>query len=321
MGDVHQVQAKHIISREISTESSRSLSSPAAICRSRSLVSPQRSEIFEPGGETDSELECIVNDNNDILVESIVGSFTNDDSIVDISDKIADKCLELDIEHSNHIKGLDKSESTDTTYDEVTGFPVFKRKLPTPRQFSVDYFEVDENGFEIINPIFEEDETEANISCVEESNNGYVSTGLTQSIESISENPSYQYGNQTEYCVNGDYRDYGYYTTNETAKESFSLINHTPYKNKSYSLSVSHGNDEIEMDISCDKTKFSRMYSSDSYFRSRNKLGGFLRETDEDGVFSISSQNVNVKSTIVPLAIYNSGSMDQCTVSESPANC
>lgn len=319
LGNVNQIENEFIISRQVSTDSANRSSSSSALCRSRSLASPQRSEIFEPGGETDSEGGEFVNDTIDILVEK-----NNDKSgdVVNGPEVDANHKCELEnetVEGGQHNQSLNKSESTETTYDEVTGFPVYKYKHATPRQYSVDYFEVDENGFEVINPIFEEDETE----IPEESHmpsNGLVTTGLCQSDNSLCENPSYQYGNQTEYCVNGDYREHGYSIENSLGINGRTFMPNSPEDaasckvHLSYSLSMPYDHEQRDTfnsstEMTFDKTKISRMYSSDSYFGRRNKYNNLVHNTDSDGVYTISSSNV--KSSIVPMAIYNSGSIEQ----------
>lgn len=307
--DVYTTQNEYMISREVSIDSSKS---PSAICRSRSLVSPQRSEIFEPGGEGESDTEYVINDQVDILVEN-----SDKNEKAHINEQITfDKDLSgsnvgIEVENGEIVKCVTKSDSTETTYDEVTGFPIYKRRYLAPRQFSVDYFEVDENGFEISNPIFEEDESEQGDNRM----NGFVSTGLNQSDNSLNDNPTYQYGNQTEYCVNGDYRQQCYFNNEESIGHyDAHFRTYSPSaKLKSLSLSLSREHGKLEnysgiCDSNGEKAKFSRMYSSDSYFGKR--LNGLVQDTDSDGVFTISSSNV--KSSIVPLAVYNSSSVDKC---------
>ena len=304
--NVNPAQNQYVISRDVSTESRSS----SAICKSRSLISHQRSEVFEPGGDTDSETECFINDQADIHIE-----ITNDDS--DTDDEVDDpKDLRdtinsmVNVDNLNHVKYRRKSGMEDASFDEITGFPVNKRSAPTSRQFSVDYFEVDENGIEIANPIFEEEEFGDDPLF-----NGCVTTGLNLSDDSLNGNPTYQYGNQSDYTVHGNYRDHCYYNLQDDIEntELCENVKQNSSRSKSISMSLTHKqNDTLQKmhdanELNEDKSKFSRMHSSESYFEKRPN--GLVHDVDSDGVFTISSSHV--KSSIVPLAVYNSSSLDQ----------
>ncbi|KAL4221460.1 hypothetical protein ACF0H5_019718 [Mactra antiquata] len=198
------------------------------------------------------------------------------------------------------------------------------KKLPK-KQFSVDYFEVDDNGIEIINPIFEE-------SCEEldHMENMAVSIGLTQSDSSLSNNPSYNYGNQTGYEMEPGYGNYGYCNP-----YSYNMDNSTPLNGPDLiratlrnsvllsadSLQRANGNNAAAVDSLEDsyhndlmrrqslndeynRNKVSRMLSTDSYFtQAKRPLQAEYSSPPADAVPESTANPVKLH--IVPLAEYH----------------
>ncbi|WAR15161.1 hypothetical protein MAR_005266, partial [Mya arenaria] len=266
-----------------STSLSRNVVSP-----SRSLVSPQRSEIFEPGGEDDEELDNAVlnefQDNEEDTSASIHRSVSSrgDDSI--------SKCNALD---QNGEKG---NEEEVAEGDRKDG------RKRSKRQYSVDYFDGDEfteRTFNNCKGIYEADEQTEESSLIEN-----ATTGLNQSNNSLSENPSYQYGNQTEYCQNGNYRNYSYSPSINYHYLPNIMLDTSPLQSTyNYSLDTKDSFQEFDQARAGPKSPLSRMQSSDSYFETNRR---FLCETKSTPPV-IEETHPVIHSEIVPLSMYKSG--------------
>lgn len=185
----------------------------------RILTSPDREVVFEPGGETASESSLNMEHAHDVNIEhkdindtkyskdtttstdtcNSQAELTNSQVNVNLDENVSKHTLSSEGLKLDNIVGSEDNLSKDRSQCK-------KMKHPY-KQFSVDYFDVDDNGVEIHNPIFEELSKETHRQVF---TNNAVTTGLTQSDNSLSNNPSYCYGNQTEYDNYGGYGQIGY---------------------------------------------------------------------------------------------------------------
>lgn len=242
----------------------------------RSLASPPRDEIFEPGGDSEGEILDGVNNGNGVF------------------------------------------ESNGGCIDEVTDDNFLQGRQKTTRQFSVDYFDSEEyESMEMRNPALHNiPEGGVTQSSLREA----ATTGLNQSTNSLSDNHSYQYGNQTEYCVNGDYRNH-FYDSPLITEIYNTHYNHRLYYDQSpscvpilrrYSLfndEVIVSNQPSEGFDGANKLSLSRMHSSDSYFKGYKQPHTSLNETKSMISPVTEEGQTGIRSEIVPLSVYKSGSV------------
>lgn len=316
------------------------------------LTSPSREIVFEPGGETDFENGVSKQANSQINENT--SQYNNENNpITDLciemayeqTESVSNNINENENDSNNTIDNGDKQEnenenvSVDNPDNRWKSLNASGRKRYLPRkQFSVDYFDVDDNGIEIQNPIFEESNAEELINILSEDQ--AVTTGLTQSDGSISNNPSYCYGNQTEYDLCNGYGQVGYcypYTDMENVIKhpDVDCINY-PLRNTALLSSemLRRENGELIND-SFDDTdsnvysrsdsltdehknpKISRMFSSDSYFSSTFPVERSNSvTTDGDGGGASRSKHTNStlcpkKLRIVPLSEYHRNSLKE----------
>lgn len=305
----------------------------------RVLKSPDRTIVFEPGGDTSS------GSNRDTRQDEL----TNDNSkdLHTESDKPDLKTYEEKTNNNDSLeKVVSKLGESQNSVVNLNISPLKKNKLPLT-QFSVDYFDVDDNGVEIQNPIFEEindRETGRHFS-----ENHAVTTGLNQSDSSLSNNPSYCYGNQTEYDSNGGYGQIGYACPyyikpgNDIYWLDTDLIQNSLRNSELLSAEclrrengallsesfdeayVAESNRRSSLAEECNKTKYSRMFSTDSYFSNPvvNKLSPLERShsASPDDVSETSTANTESTSRtrdlhIVPLEEYHRNSLKEMSDEE-----
>ncbi|XP_053378914.1 uncharacterized protein LOC128548362 isoform X2 [Mercenaria mercenaria] len=316
-------------------------------------TTPERKEVFEPGGDTDSEINInmpvetheketcnyTINENEISNSEDNVKEENNANTNTELinsangyaperhdEDKKEESILTKESEPAKELENMSKTE------DSIPG-----RIDTCPRkQFSVDYFDVDDNGIEIQNPIFEEMDDAEPYGHLSE--NQVVTTGLTQSDSSLSNNPSYSYGNQAEYSYVGGYGQAGYFcpylsNTDNNIKCLDSSFIHNSLRNSAFlsaetlrrengelqnesfddsSLSGNSRKSSLIDDI--DKAKYPRMYSTDSYFAGRlNRTSPFERTCPEDieetGTKSTDITTSTRKPHIIPLHEYHRNSL------------
>lgn len=320
-------------------------------------ITPSRVDGFEPCNEIDgantvneqfNDNDAIMPVENKILAEpcrKFESSLENRSDLVDTDS--SPNCTELDknstktndnpsTNDSNEtpceLENFYSERKTSVTSDTDNTTPITNKKFPK-KQFSVDYFDVDDNGVEIINPIFEE-------SCEELSSlseNMAVTVGLTQSDSSLSNNPSYTYGNQTAYEADPGYGQYGYcnpyvYSTNfhlngpdlirNTLRNSVLLSAENLRRANGDSLSTadsfedSYQNDSNRrresLNDEFNKSKVSRMLSTDSYFtKAKRPLQAEFSSPPTDGASDSQSTAGTMKLHIVPLAEYHRNSLKE----------
>ena len=322
-------------------------------------TTPERKEVFEPGGDTDDTdlnnvkpTECPVGDTcNDNVNENQITASINETNEMEntINSPCQNNASDNNTSDNNTSSGPDdtslkgpntndisnlENESQNEKRDEKV---IPSRLCGIPRkQFSVDYFDVDDNGVEIQNPIFEEAEDVK--PCEHLSSNHVVTTGLTQSDSSLSENPSYSYGNQTEYSYPGFNGQTGYcnpYMHNpdnnihcldssfihslrnsELLSAEFLRRENGDFQTESFdesSLSCSRQN-SVKEDV--DRSKYGRMYSTDSYFGNPiTKTSPFERshsaspDDETSGTKSTDSAPSTRKPHIIPLHEYHRNSL------------
>lgn len=306
----------------------------------RVLKSPDRTVVFEPGGDTGSEGNRNTRQ-DELIIDNCKELHTDNDK----------PDLKPDEERIDNSDGLDKVvsklvESQDSVIDLKSNVsPVKKNKLPC-KQFSVDYFDVDDNGFEIQNPIFEEINYRELYGHLSE--NHAVTTGLSQSDSSLSNNPSYCYGNQTEYDNNRGYGQIGYACPyyikpgNDIYLLDTDLIQNSLRNSELLSAEylrrengdllsesfdetyLAESNRRASLAEECNKTKYPRMYSTESYFSNPvNKLSPLERShsASPDNVSETSTANTESTSRtrelhIVPLEEYHRNSLKEMSDEE-----
>lgn len=109
-----------------------------------------------------------------------------------------------------------------------------------------------------------------------------ATTGLSQSNDSLSDTPSYQYANQTSYYIHGLYRNYFYDVTDSscvcrnTSRRPGPPSRYLSQPQSSISDAASHSFEYFEPDPTskplAEKALLSRMQSIDSFFRPTGRL-------------------------------------------------
>lgn len=295
------------------------------------MTSPDRKIIFEPGGDTEMQSENYeINCSSDISIPMNLESG-------DINGNNG----ESPISESSRLLNDQDTDSADYT-------PGNRNKQPRNfKQFSVDYFEEDEFGVNFLGPISEESNKQLNNGQHEEvktlTENHAVTSGLTQSDTSLSDNPSYSYGNQTEYDYFGGFGQKGYccpfgiYTDSseikhrETGLIHYSLRNSEVLSsellyrengemlNESFDECYLNGTysrpDSSAGEANADRPDLHKMYSVDSYFdqnlEQRNLLAGSGMNSPGGNGASDASSQIRRNLHIVPLAEYRRETIDE----------